>query len=138
MGDMMVLDITTEIGQNITVVNLHHQQEIGRNIAMQPAQMVNWNNILNDKIIVFMDFNSHSQRWDPNGRCERDATFERDCSTNILMHLDNDRQCRLERNNSSKFGIDLTWSLLLEFPLMYWRLAKVHEEPGSDHGVIIW
>jgi endonuclease/exonuclease/phosphatase family metal-dependent hydrolase len=85
MGDIMVLDITTDTGRKIRVVNVYDQQEKGRNTATRPAQMVNWNNIMNDKTIVSGDFNSHSQRWDPNCRCERDATFWNDWSENFLM-----------------------------------------------------
>jgi endonuclease/exonuclease/phosphatase family metal-dependent hydrolase len=69
MGDLMVLDVTTETGRKIRVVNLYDQQEKGRNTATRPARMVNWNNIMNDNAIVCGDFNSHSQRWDPN--CHR-------------------------------------------------------------------
>jgi hypothetical protein len=100
--------------------------------------MANWNNIMNDKTIVCGDFNSHSQRWDPNCRRERDATFWKDWSENFLMQLGNDGQCKREGSNGSKSVIDLTWSSPLESPLGLWRLAKDHEETGSDHRVIIW
>jgi hypothetical protein len=52
MGDIMVLDVTTETGRKIRVVNLYDQHETGRNTATRPARMVNWNRIMNDKTIV--------------------------------------------------------------------------------------
>jgi hypothetical protein len=93
---------------------------------------------MNDKTIVCGDFNSHSQRWDPNCRRERDATFWKYWSENFLMQLSNDGQCTWEGSNGSKSVIDLTWSSPLESPLGLWRLAKDHEETDSDHRVIIW
>jgi hypothetical protein len=41
MGDVMVLDVTTETGQKLRVVNLYNQQEKGRNTATRLAQMAN-------------------------------------------------------------------------------------------------
>jgi hypothetical protein len=93
---------------------------------------------MTDKTIMCGDFNSHSQRWDPNCRRERDATFWKDWSENFLMQLSNDGQCTWEGYNGTKSGIDLTWSSLLESPLGLWRLAQDHKETGSDHQVIIW
>jgi hypothetical protein len=124
----MVLDVTTETGRKIRVVNLYDQQEKGRNTATRPARMANWNNIMNDQTIVSGDFNSHSQRWDPNCRPERDATFWKDWSENFLMQLGNDGQCTREGSNGRKSVIDLTWSSPLESPLRLWRLAKDHED----------
>jgi hypothetical protein len=122
----------------IRVVNVYDQQEKGRNTATRPARMVNWNIIMNDKTIVWGDFNSPSQRWHPNCRRERDATFWKDWSENFLMQLGNDGQCMREGSNGSKSVIDLTWSSPLESPLGLWRLANDHEETCSDHRVIIW
>jgi hypothetical protein len=93
---------------------------------------------MNDKTIVCGDFNSHRQRWDPNCRRERDATFWKHWSENFLMQLGNDGQCTRGQSNESKSVIDLTWSSPLESPLGLWRLAKDHEVTGSDHRVIIW
>jgi hypothetical protein len=93
---------------------------------------------MNDKIIVCGDFYSHSQRWDPNCRRERDATFWNDWSDIFLMQLGNDGQCTQERSNRSKSVIVLTWSSPLESPLGVWRLTKDHDDTGYDHRVIIW
>jgi hypothetical protein len=109
MGDAMVLDVTTETGSKIRVVNLYDQQEKGRNTATRPARMANWNNIMTNKTNVCGECNSHSERWDPNYRCERDATFWKYWSENFLMQLSNDWQCKQEGSNGSKSVIDLTW-----------------------------
>jgi hypothetical protein len=92
---------------------------------------------MNDNTIVCGDFDSHSQRWDPNCRDEKDTTFQKDWSQNFLMQLPNDGQCTREGSNGSKFVIDLTWSSPLESLLRLGRLATDHEETGSYHGVII-
>jgi hypothetical protein len=54
------------------------------------------------------------------------------------MQLCNNGKCTRERSNGSKSAIDLTWSSPLESRLRLWRLAKDHEETGSDQKVIIW
>jgi hypothetical protein len=54
------------------------------------------------------------------------------------MQLGNDGQCMREGSHGTKSVIDLTWSLTLESLVGLSRLAKDHEETGSDHRVIIW
>jgi hypothetical protein len=102
------------------------------------AWRANWNNIMNDKTIVCREFNSDSQRWDPNCRRERDATFWKDLGEYFFLQFGNDRQCTREVTKGSKSTIDLTWSSLLESPLGVRKLATDHEERFSDHRVIIW
>jgi hypothetical protein len=138
MGDVMGLDVSTETGRKIRVVSVYDQKEKGRNTATRSARMAHWNNIMTDETIVCRDFNSHSQRWDPNCRRERDATFWKDWSENFLMQLGNDGQCTREGSNGSKSVIDLTWLSPLESLLGLWRLVNDHDVTGSDHREIIW
>jgi hypothetical protein len=54
------------------------------------------------------------------------------------MQLGNDGKCTREGSNGSKSVIDRTLSSPLESPLGLCRLAKGHEETGSDQRVTIW
>jgi hypothetical protein len=79
------------------------------------AGIADWNHILNDKIIVYGNFNSHCQRWDPSCSYERDAIICKDWSENFIMQLVNDRQYVQEGSTGSKSVINVTWSLPLEY-----------------------
>jgi hypothetical protein len=56
MGDTMVLDITTETGRKLRIVNVYDQLETGRNTNIRPVRMANWNHIMTNKTIVCGDF----------------------------------------------------------------------------------
>jgi hypothetical protein len=83
-------------------MNLNNQQNKGLNTATRLARMANWNNIVTDKSIVYSDFHSHSQLWEPNCHHERELTFRKDCSENIFVQIGNNGLCTREGPNRSK------------------------------------
>jgi hypothetical protein len=65
MDDIMVLDITTETGRKLWIVNVYDQLEKGRNTNIRAARMANWNNIMTNQTIVCGDFDSQAKNGIP-------------------------------------------------------------------------
>jgi hypothetical protein len=138
MGDMMVLDITTDTGRKIKVINIYDQLEKGRTGNLRSIREVNWQQVMTEKTIMCGDFNSYSYRWDANCTQERDSRYWKEWQDEYLMQLENDGQPTRTGSNGDGSVIDFTWTTPFESPLAKWRMGTDCEETGSDHRLVVW
>jgi len=79
-GDVQVFDIKYPLGREMRLVNVYDQlrQVEGVRSEGRPAQTARWSEIMGqNKMLLGGDWNSHSDRWDPECPPKRDEVFVR-------------------------------------------------------------
>ena len=134
-GDVVVVDLFTEKGR-IKIVNVYDQRKFvaGRQTNQRPARDIEWERVVQGKVILAGDFNAHSPRWNKTG-IKRDQGFlEKLMDDHDLEYIGNGEPTRGE----STIDLVLASSGPLAAAIDYQIREEVWHATGADHAMIEW
>jgi len=91
--DVIVTDVKRRGEKMARIINTSDQRDV--RTRERPARKINWSRIIHQRrggTILAGNFNSHSRRWDPRCKEQRDATFWEEIIDEHGQEIGNDDQ----------------------------------------------
>jgi hypothetical protein len=126
-------------GEKITrIINVYDPRDV--QTGERWARKLNWHRPIQQggSTIIAGDMNSHSRRWVPRWREQRDATFREEIADEDGLEFGNDDRPTHHWARNGREGestIDLT---LTTRPITRWTRLDGSHATGSDHVLIEW